>query len=120
MEQAAPGVWRHGLEVATLGFRVKRSKSQGGLSGCGDFDENHKGVTRDFKRNILEIVLASSANADGAPSAPGPDLCLLSTCASIVVLFGPCGFGPILGKCLLIVVGSTIAKSRARMASRSR
>jgi hypothetical protein len=58
-----------------------------------------------------------------SPSAPGSDLCLLSTCASIVVLFGPCGLlaiGPILGKPLLIVSVPQLPNPERRMASRSR
>ena len=57
-----PRIRRDGFQIAPLGFRVERPEGQRRLSGSGDAGEDDERVAGDFERDVLEIVLACSAN----------------------------------------------------------
>ena len=60
--EKAPGVRRDGFEVAPLGFRIQRPEGQRRLSGSGHAGEHHQRIAGNLERDVLEIVLAGSAN----------------------------------------------------------
>src|SRR4051794_3201738 len=55
--EEAPGVRRHGFQIATLGFRIKRVEGQRGLAGPGHTGENDQRITRYLHIDVLEVVL---------------------------------------------------------------
>ena len=57
-------IGRHRLEVATLRLGVERAEGERGLARAGDAGEGHHGVTWDVDVDVLEVVLAGSADMD--------------------------------------------------------
>jgi hypothetical protein len=58
----APGVGRNGFKVAPLGLRIQRPIGERRLSRSRHAGEDNQGVAGNLERDVLEIVLAGSAN----------------------------------------------------------
>src|SRR5689334_19561014 len=63
MEQPAR-VRRYRLQVAPLGLGVHRAERQRRLARPGHTREHHEGVARNVDVDVLQIVLAGSADSD--------------------------------------------------------
>lgn len=63
MEQPS-GIGRYRFEVSPLRLGIQGSEGQRSLSGAGHARENNQSIARDLKIDVLEIVLASPADAD--------------------------------------------------------
>ncbi len=53
------------FDVAALAFGVERVESQAGLAGAGDAGDDGQGIVRNIEAEVLEIVDARAADADG-------------------------------------------------------
>ena len=62
LSQELAGVGGQGLHIAPLPLRVNRVKGQRGLPGAGKSRQHHQFISRNIHGNILEVVLARSAD----------------------------------------------------------
>src|SRR5436190_23336641 len=60
--EKAPGVRRDGFEVAPLSFGIQRPERERRLSRSGHAGEDNKGIAGNLKRDVLEVMLAGSAD----------------------------------------------------------
>ena len=74
--EKAPSVGRDGFEVAPLGFCIQRPEGQRRLSGSGHAGEDDQRIAGNFERDVLEIVLAGSANPHEAVVGLPYSVCL--------------------------------------------
>ena len=73
-----PRVGRHAVEKAALPFREKNIERDRRFSGTAQTGDDHHLVPRNIERDILQIVLARTVDADGVIPFPG------SACASVL------------------------------------
>ena len=62
--QELPRVGREALDVSALAFRVERVEGEGGFPRAAEARDHDEFLTRDFQRQVLEIVLAGASDAD--------------------------------------------------------
>ena len=63
--QELPRVRREGLDIAALALRIERVEHQRGLARAADAGDDDQLVERQIEIEILEIILAGAADADG-------------------------------------------------------
>ena len=60
-----PGVGRHAIEKAALSLSEEDVEGEGGFARAAEAGDNDHAIARDVDIDVLEVVLASSANGDG-------------------------------------------------------
>jgi hypothetical protein len=55
---------RQALDVAALALGIEGVESQGRLAGAGRAGDNDKSITRDRNRQLAQVMLAGTVDAD--------------------------------------------------------
>ena len=63
--QELPSIGRQRFDIAALALGIERVEGERGLAGTGQAGEHDQLIARQVQRNILEIVRARAADADG-------------------------------------------------------